>query len=144
MARTDKFRKEHGELLTLANELQALLNVEALSRDGSAARSCLGKLLGKLMLHLAAEDKVLYPELVGSKDPVLAGLAKQFSIEMKSTDAQVAEYSERWPTPSSIKASPAEFIKETKQVVSIITNRIKREDQELYAAADSIEGKSFS
>lgn len=38
---------------------------------------------------------------------------------------------------------PDAFIKETKQVINILGNRIKRENQELYAAADRTEGKVF-
>jgi len=144
MARTDRFRQQHDELLAIAQELQALLDARALAKDASAARSCVGKLMGKLVIHLSAEDKVLYPELASSKDPTVAALARRFSTEMKSTTPQVVAYGDRWPTPSAIKASPEVFVQETKQVIGILANRIRRENQELYAAADRIEGKTFA
>jgi hypothetical protein len=143
MARTERFRQQHNELLGIAQELQTLLDAQALAKDGSAARSCLGRLIGKLVVHLSIEDKVLYPALVSNKDPALAALANQFSTEMKSTITQVVAYNDRWPTPSAIKASPVVFAAETKQVISILTHRIKRENKELYMAADRTEGKAF-
>lgn len=144
MARTDKFREQHNDLLKIAGELQALLDVAALSKDGTPARTCLGKLMGKLVLHLSTEDKVLYPELTTHKDLKVATLAKRFAKEMEGTTKAVVAYNEKWGTPSAIKANAALFVTETKQVIQILGDRIKRENQELYAAADRIEGTSFA
>lgn len=144
MARTDKFREQHNDLLKIAGELQALLDVAALSKDGTPARTCLGKLMGKLVLHLSTEDKVLYPELTTHKDVNVATLAKRFAKEMEGTTKAVVAYNEKWGTPSAIKANATLFVTETKQVIQILGDRIKRENQELYAAADRIEGTSFA
>lgn len=143
MARTDRFRQQHNELLALATELQALLNEDALSKDGGSARACLSALMGKLTMHLSTEDKVLYPELEGHKDPAVAALAKRFSSEMKTTTTAVLAYNSRWATPTAIRGNARIFIKETKEVIGILAERIKRENQELYAAADRSEGKAF-
>ncbi|HJV51849.1 MAG TPA: hemerythrin domain-containing protein [Noviherbaspirillum sp.] len=143
MARTDKFRLQHNELMALANELQGMLNEDALSQDAAAARRCLGNLMGKLTMHLSTEDKVLYPELEANKDPAVASLAHRFASEMKTTAASITAYNGRWGTPSAIKANAHAFIKETKDVIKILADRIKRENQELYATADRSEGKAF-
>lgn len=143
MARTDRFRQQHNELLGLAGELQAHLNVTELSTDATAARKALGSLMGKLTMHLAIEDKVMYPELIAHENRTVSDIAKRFSTEMKSTAQQVVSYSNKWATPSAIKANAEEFIKETKQVIGILADRIKRENQELYAAADRVEGATF-
>ena len=138
MGRTDKYRQQHNELLALATELQGLLHEEALAKDSTAARSCLAKLMGKLSLHLSSEDKVLYPELEAHKDASVAAVARRFAGEMKNTTAQVVAYNGRWPTPSAIKANPQGFAKETKEVIKVLADRIKRENQELYAVADRV------
>ncbi len=143
MARTDRFRQQHNEILVLAKELQTHLSVAALSTDATEARRCLGSLMGKLSLHLAAEDKVLYPELAANKDVTVSEMARRFSVEMMSTATQVTAYSNKWPTPTAIKANATDFVKETKQVLGILADRIKRENLELYAVADLVEGKSF-
>jgi iron-sulfur cluster repair protein YtfE (RIC family) len=143
MSRTDRFREQHNVMLSLVSELQQLLDEKKLALDASAARKCLSNLIGKLTLHLSTEDSVMYPELTNSKDAELASLAVRFSSEMKSTSAKVKEYNAKWATPTSIKASPAAFISETKQIISVLADRIKRENQQLYAAADKTEGKVF-
>lgn len=143
MARTDRFRQQHNELLSLATELQGLLNETALAKDATAARTALSKLMGKLTMHLSTEDKVLYPELEASKDPAVSTMARRFSTEMKSTATAVGAYNARWGTPSVIKENPQTFIKETKGIVSVLADRIKRENQELYATADRSEGATF-
>ena len=128
MARTDRFRMQHNELL---------------AADGAAARSCLARLMGKLTMHLSTEDKVLYPELAASKDAAVATLAKRFSTEMRSTAAVVTTYNNKWHTPTAIKADPKSFITESKQIIAALADRIKRENNELYAAADRSEGAAF-
>lgn len=140
MSRTERFRQQHNEMLALATELQSLLNESALSKDGTAARVCLGKLMGKLTMHLSIEDKVLYPALEVHNDPTVAALARRFASEMKSTTPAVLAYNVRWATPTAIKENASVFVKETKNVIGILAERIKRENQELYAAADRSEG----
>lgn len=144
MARTDRFRDQHNELLTIAAELKALLVPADLAADGSKARACLGRLMGKLVLHLTTEDKVLYPELSAHKDAGVAAMAKRFAAEMKVTTQAVVAYNETWSTPSAIKSNPKGFIDETQNVLKVLADRIKRENQELYTAADKIEGKAFA
>lgn len=144
MARTTKFREQHNDLLKVAGELKALLNVNDLAKDGGPARKCVGALMGKLVLHLSTEDKVLYPELESNKDPAVANMARRFSSEMKTTAKAVTAYNEKWATPSAIKAQPAEFVAETEKLIQILADRIKRENQELYATADKVEGAAFA
>ena len=139
MTSTDKFRQQHNELLNLANELQELLDENILVEDGTAARRCLGSFMGRLQMHLAMEDKVLYPELEAHKNPEVATLARRFSAEMKTMPINVVAYNVRWATPSAIKADACGFIEETRAVIKFLTDRIRRENQELYAMADRSE-----
>ena len=144
MVRTDKFRMQHRELMTLATELQGLLDEDALSRDAHVVSRCLGSFIGKLRKHLSNEDEVLYPELEAHKDPAVARLAQRFATEMKATAAYVHAYNERWATPSAIKVDAHRFIHETREVIRILADRVRRENQELYAVADRSEGNAFT
>ncbi len=144
MARTDRFRAQHDDLLKLAGELQSLLNVAQLSKDATAARTSLGKLMGRLVLHITTEDKVLYPELTVHNDRTVSELAKRFATEMKGTAKAVVVYNEKWATASKIAASADEFVRETKQILGVLADRIRRENDQLYAAADRTEGVAFA
>lgn len=63
---------------------------------------------------------------------------------MENTSKAVVAFNAKWSTPSAIKANAALFVDETKQVLRILADRIKRENQELYAAAEKAEGKAFA
>lgn len=138
--RTVKFREQHNELLAMANELDALLDEACLSKSGTAARTCLNRLIGKLTLHLTIEDNVLYPELKCSKDPTISALLKRSAAEMTKITQAVSVFNDKWRTPSSIQSKPKEFVAESRQVIQLLSKRIKWENQELYAAADRTEG----
>lgn len=144
MARTDRFRAEHEQLLDMARQLQSHLDPVRLAADASAARTCLGKLMGRLVLHLATEDKVLYPEFAASQDPKVAAIGRRFASEMASTVPLVTAYNDKWATPSAIKRDPHAFIAETRKILSVLADRIRRENQELYATADQAEGRAFA
>lgn len=143
MSRTQKFRTQHAEILQVAGELQQHLKPSLLADDATPARACLSRLMGKLTMHLAAEDKVLYPELCHHADATVATLAKKFATEMQSTAPAVTTYNGKWSTPSAIKAQPSQFIAETQQILKVLGDRIRRENQELYATADRLEGQAF-
>lgn len=144
MARTDRFRAEHNQLLDLAKQLQNHLNPVTLAQDATEARSCLGKLMGRLVLHLSTEDKMLYPEFAACKDPKVAALGRRFATEMASTVPVVTAYNDKWATPSTIKRDPKAFIAETQKILGVLGDRIRRENTELYAAADLVEGRAFA
>ncbi|HEY8585815.1 MAG TPA: hemerythrin domain-containing protein [Rhodanobacter sp.] len=137
MARTTRFREQHVEILQLASELRKI-GPEELAKDAVAARSLLSKLIGKLSLHLAVEDRSLYPELQKSADPNVANMAKRFENEMGGLADAVMAWGKRWPTPVAIQAQPARFVAETTEVVDALKNRILREHQELYPALDAM------
>lgn len=143
MARTDKFRQQHVELQSLVSELEKQLNPLTLAQDASSARSILSKLIGKLTLHLSAEDKILYPDLMASSDSKVSALAKTFANEMKSTASVVVAYNQKWSTASVIKANPNDFIKESKKIITALDDRIKRENNQLYAIADKSIGIAY-
>lgn len=90
-----------------------MLEPARLGADAAPARTLLSKLIGSLNMHIATEDKVLYPELAAHKDPTVAAIAKKFSVEMKSTAGAVVAYNTKWVTSSAIKADPCGFIRDT-------------------------------
>ena len=90
---------------------------------------------GKLKLHLAVEDKALYPKLLACNDTKIKEMAASFQKEMGSIKGVVDEYAKKW-NAQSIKGSPAEFVKESKKLFDALGTRIKKENDELYTAFD--------
>ncbi|NIQ08672.1 MAG: hypothetical protein GWO08_01590, partial [Gammaproteobacteria bacterium] len=64
MANTQQFRQQHDDLLTIATKMAESFDVDSLSRDAKEMRALLSELAGKLKVHLAMEDKHLYPKLL--------------------------------------------------------------------------------
>lgn len=138
MSRTDRYRQQHVELASLVTDLEKELDPTRLAADATSARRILSTLAGKLNLHLAAEDHHLYPELARSSDDNLKRLASKFALDMAPIAKAFTEYVGSWSTPTAIKNNPAAFIAQSKTVIKVLKERIRKENQELYPLADSV------
>lgn len=143
MARTDRFRNQHVGLLELVDKVSAQLNVDQLSQDATQVRTLLSKLFGNLKLHIAAEDTIFYPELAASSDPKVSATAKKFATEMGATAKIIEQYNATWATPSLIKDRASAFVVDTRRLIAALKDRIQRENNELYALADKVDGANF-
>ncbi len=138
MRRTDSYRRQHDDLLQVASEISGKLNAQKLAENATEVRTLLSKLLGKLNVHLAAEDKALYPRLLNAGDPEAKKLAERYISEMGNIAGVVKSYAQKWPSPGAIQKDPSTFVAETKSLFGALSNRIKKENNELYAYVDKM------
>jgi iron-sulfur cluster repair protein YtfE (RIC family) len=138
MARTDNYRRQHDDLLGVATEISGKLDAQKLTRDATEVRTLLSKLLGKLNIHLAAEDKALYPQLLKSDSTEAKKLAERYISEMGGIADAVKAYSQKWPSPLAIQKDPASFVTETKSLFGALGQRINKENNELYNYVDQL------
>jgi hypothetical protein len=87
---------------------------------------------GKLKIHLLNEDKFLYPYLSNSSDAVLNAFGKKYSEEMKEVTKAYEGYKSKYNTANKIKQNMGESKEEAKQIFWVLSNRINREEKELY------------
>lgn len=132
MSIIDTFTIQHKELLELAGQLRDSLLAQQLQKDAFMARSILSQIAGKLSVHLAMEDKHLYPALLKSDDERVRIMARQFVDEMGGLANTFKTYKEKWPNPISISKDPQSFITETTQIIKALGARIQKEDSQLY------------
>lgn len=138
MTLTASYRTQHKDLAALVLQLGKLVDdAGALAAKAGEARSILAKLAGTLRVHLAMEDKNLYPRLVAHKNPALAEKARRFQTEMAPLGKAFFDYVARWPHERAVAADPAGFAAATRQVLRALTARIAAEDHDLYPAADA-------
>jgi hypothetical protein len=137
MGKTQVYRDQHVEILSLAGKLKAMLDVEKLKQDGAAARTLLSALAGKVTVHLAMEDKSLYPALLASADPTIQAKAKRFTDEMGGIKQALTKYLARYPSGTVIAQSAAGFVKETTAMLAVLGKRVQAEDSDLYVAVDA-------
>jgi hypothetical protein len=136
MARLESFRKQHEELMALVKRMAPLLKPEQLARDSQMMRDLLTQLTSKLMVHLAMEDRSLYPKLIVHDDGPTRATAKRFMAEMGSVAQTFGAYSKRWAAPDAINSNPVTFVAETRQLFEVLGNRIEQENKVLYPLAE--------
>ncbi len=136
MLRTQRFRDQHEELLNIASKISGHFDVVALSKDASGVRTLVSQLLGRLTVHLAAEDKVLYPSLLENEEESVRDTTQRFIDEMGGIGAEVEKYRAKWNRVSAIQEAPKEFIAQSKTLFTALAERIDKENNELYVLFD--------
>jgi hypothetical protein len=133
MAYTDNFKRQHQELLGIVGEITGKLKSEP--GDAKGLRMLLSALAGKLTVHLAMEDKALYPRLAQVNVDNSRSVASAFQQEMGGLAGAFAEYNQKWQQ-SAIQADPGGFARATQELFGALGRRIARENTELYPLAD--------
>ncbi|MYM22603.1 hypothetical protein GTP46_08090 [Duganella sp. FT135W] len=138
MARTDNFRKQHVEILTIAREINQQLGPELSEQEAAGIRRQLSKMHGLVGLHLAMEDQSLYPSMFGSTDAEARKLAQQYSEEMGGLAAAFEAHMKQWASNTAISDAAAMFTEQTKGIFNALSKRIHRENTQLYPVADAL------
>lgn len=138
MNMTKNFRWQHSELLQIAGEVSYLL--ETLQKDGSPTQimDLMAVFAGKLQIHLALEDKSLYPHLLTSENTRIAELSTEFLTEMGSLSQTFTVYKNKWVSIEVIQADLPSFIKETRDIFGALSDRIILENTVLYPAIEKL------
>jgi hemerythrin-like domain-containing protein len=138
MERFQTFYREHKEILETISELNLLLKQESIKENSESIVDLLASLSGKLQIHLAMEDKYLYPLLLRSKDSKLHQMADDFSTEMGDIGKVLKNYINEWGSITSLAGNPIKFINESNEIFRALKNRIKKEEKELYPLAEKV------
>ncbi|MCP4549999.1 MAG: hemerythrin domain-containing protein [bacterium] len=132
MARIDKLRKQHDELMAAIEEIRGLLEVDKLIGDPNLVLEKMTSMYRQLMIHLAIEDKYFYPELLNSGDPQLIALAEKYIEEMGNIGEAFSAYRNTWIYGTVIKADPQKYIQATNEIFEALSERISTENEVLY------------
>lgn len=131
-----RFREEHSQLMALIRRLTQLIGKDA-PPPPAELYALRHELSSTLIRHLKAEDWVLYPQLMASPDPTVARLAQAFSSEMGGIAKAFTAYAERWGSYAIERDWPG-FRRETADILAALTQRITREERELYPLLHSL------
>ena len=135
MNNLDILKKQHGEVLTM------IQNIEALSKPGLEAKVSeiaynINALSGKLKMHLMSEDQFLYPALMKSGDTTVRDTAQDFNKEMGNLPSSFNSFIQQYNTPIKITQHRNSFAADSKNIFRLITERIHNEDEKLYPLID--------
>jgi len=140
MHRTETLRRQHDSASALAATLVGQIEAYRGSTDAAPIALTVAKLLGLLRIHLALEDKLLYPSMIASADTQAAAVARTFASEMGSLAESVGAFGERWLSAKRIASQFEDFRVDALSVVTVLGDRIRRENDELYPLADNLNG----
>jgi Hemerythrin HHE cation binding domain len=129
----DNLTRQHRELVRTAKLMFGWLDAGKLRAHG-AGEVCreLSSLSGILRVHLAMEDRSLYPHLLTHGDTHLRTLAQRFLDERAALRRQYDDYRAHWPAASAIEGAAERFIDETRVILGVLWNRMKMEDDVLH------------
>ncbi|WP_028840123.1 hemerythrin domain-containing protein [Thermomonas fusca] len=134
---TSSIRSDHEALYASMDELRRLL-ATGVAESADALFVELRKLSATIKLHLAIEDRMLYPALANASDAQVAVIGKRFQHEMGGLAAAYEDFAARWDTTIRIGAEPERFRDEAACLLDALHARIQHEDRELLPLAESL------
>ena len=134
---TSSIRSDHEALYASMDELRRLL-ATGVAESADALFVELRKLSATIKLHLAIEDRMLYPALANASDLQVAAVGKRFQHEMGGLAAAYEDFVTRWDSAAGIAAAPERFEREAAGVLDALHARIQHEDRELLPLAESL------
>lgn len=134
------FTEQHAEILQILRELQSKAASDVQAHYKDIARLLI-KLRFKVKLHLASEDKILFPVIRNEGNCPESALLAGYEAEMQGLAGVFLEFIHRWEYAEQILERSGEFLKETTGAIDALTRRIAREEQELYPAIARLEQK---
>src|SRR5271166_2407411 len=111
-------------------------------RDG-LVRGHLIKLNGLLRAHFKMQEQYAFPEILKHPDPATRGLVKEFRDDLPPVIEAFDEFYTVWSRPGAVTTDPKAFLGEWRHVKISLTARLDREENELYAAFDRLEGAAL-
>jgi hypothetical protein len=130
----DKFQRDHARINDSVTKLRELVR-SGIPANAAAICTVLLDMNTVIKLHLAAEDRFLYPALSGSSEPNAAATARQFQDEMGGIAKVYGEFAGKWLSPDKIRNGAEAFRAEANAVFKALNERIQREERALYPLA---------
>ncbi len=128
-----QFRDSQDNLLQMIGELQALMTSDMfeMTRNSMSAHQLLCELGIKIQEHLGEADRNVYPYLLIHDDPRIQSLAWGFINGEIPLRQSFIEYYMKW-LKNFHYIFPQEFIDESQEIFNMISQRIERENRELF------------
>jgi hypothetical protein len=131
----DRFKDQHTQIFDAIAQLRRHAHAGIAEHADEIARLIVS-MSAVIKLHLAAEDRTLYPALQAAGDRQLAHLGHQFQSEMASIAVAYNAFARRWNTAAQVRADPDGFRAQANQVLRSVFERMQREGRDFYPAVE--------
>jgi iron-sulfur cluster repair protein YtfE (RIC family) len=132
----DRFKNQHVEILEGIAELRRLAR-SGIQTHAPAIAAKVAALSSVITLHLAIEDRILYPAVQNTGDAHLASMGKAYQEDMKGIASQYIAFSRRWSQPGEVAKQPESFRDDANTVLKMVHQRMQRENVEFYPAIEA-------
>lgn len=132
----DKLKHQHEDIYASIDRLRQHARA-GIARHAEQIAAGVVAMSSLIKLHLAVEDRLLYPSLRESEDPALARMGREYQDEMKSIATVYEAFSRRWNTASNVMADPEGFRRDANTVLKLLHQRIRREDKSFYPVIEA-------
>jgi hypothetical protein len=94
--------------------------------------------------HVGAREErdQLYPRLILHEDPGVPNVARSFRQTMGGLAADFKSFYDHWIAAGAIDSDPQRFFCEADRFLGALLHRVEREDEVLYALADTARSAS--
>lgn len=133
----DSYKQQHTEIMQNVTDLRNLTK-SGIAEHAKSIAQLIATMSSEIKLHLAAEDKKLYPALQAATDPDVVALSKTYQAEMNGIASAYMSFARKWIIEANLASDPDGFRAEANTVFRALHERIQRENRELYPAAERL------
>lgn len=124
--------RQHNEVFDLMDKISTYQSSEQVKENVWEISNLLARLSGIIKMHLASEDKFVYPALSKHKESKIRNTAEAFVNEMGELAKVFEKYKIKFLGAGKIAENAADFLVESKIVFSALRERIRKENLSLY------------
>lgn len=131
----NRFKHQHDDILQRIGRLRKLAHagIEVNSFPIAQEVQALGKVV---TLHLAIEDRILYPAVQKAEDSRIAAMGVAYQEEMKGIANRYVRFTNQWSDAAKVAAEPEAFREAANTVLKDVWQRMQRENHEFYPAIE--------
>lgn len=133
----DKFKHQHVAILDSIAALRSLVHAGVAQNAAEIAHHIVA-MSSAIKLHLAVEDRALYPALQRGGDHGLTRMAERYQQEMASIVQAYKEFARRWILAENVRQDEQGFRRDANQVLRVLYERIQRENSEFYPRIEAL------
>ena len=133
----DKFKSHHVEILSAIKSLRDLTHL-GVEENSSEIVRLLSAMSLTIKMHLAIEDRILYPSLRQSENATVSAMSNIYQEEMKGIASAYIKFANHWSNAASLITDPKKFRDEANVVLKTVHSRIMKENTEFYPAVEGL------
>lgn len=133
----DRFKQQHIDILRRIDTLRTVVH-QGIEMNARTIAQQVHELGTVVKLHLAIEDRILYPAAVKAADTRIAAMAETYQQEMKGIANAYIRFTLKWSDAGKVAAEPEGFRVDANTVLKNVYQRMQRENHEFYPAIESM------